>query len=223
MSENSHTQASGGPDATPDKTRHWQDQIWQQRSGLWWGHVPAALEARLDQLAPGEMLRVTAMNRDSVLGSIDLCERPTDALTRLLTLPGVPRFDAPDVTGLTAQFRTQPVKARLLRRTAAEHLWHLDFEQLKKLMHYDHFIPLGRGFSQRHIDEVLPGLLWGEAITLMCAADVWLGGCEGPRARVISVATCRPTVRALHVSSPNDWLVEWNDDWMTEAPVRANE
>jgi hypothetical protein len=97
---------------------------------------------------------------------------------------------------------------------------HFEHEALAKLIHYDHSIPLGHGFSQRYVDEHLPGWRWGEVIGLVHASDVWLGHCAGPDARGFTTSTVRPTVRALHFTSPTEWLVEWDDGWVSEAPVR---
>ncbi|GAA1210810.1 hypothetical protein [Rhodoglobus aureus] len=74
--------------------------------------------------------------------------------------------------------------------------------QLDKLLHYGHFIPMGKGYTQQHVEENFPGWTWSGLLEVLKAADVFVGrGGTPPR--------CQPTVKAIHFTDARTWAVEW--------------
>ncbi|WP_028245353.1 hypothetical protein [Pseudoclavibacter soli] len=194
------------------------------RTGLRVSQLPAALAARVDQLLPGQTLRLTAMTRTTELGSADvrgpeasdsLATRDAlvaDTLGRLQIAVGIPLSDDGETT---VQFRT-PVQGVDLQRFA----WHLDADELDALIRYDHWIPLSHGVSHAYLDEHLPGLSWAEIDRLLQSADLrWITPSR-PTDRSVPMLARRANACAVHFNSPDDWAAQWSDRWVTAAPQR---
>ena len=216
---------------------HWRGR--GTHRGIWWAQVPLMVAARIDQLAPGDLLRLNVMIADRVFacfelartGRLELLARtagdadfepatPDTLLRTIEALPGVPTFSEPR-QGFAVQLRTQAAAPLPLRRTADEHTWHLDREQIGELLHHEHPMAVMQSRHLHHLAQVLPGWSWDDAIGTLSTADVRLCLPEAPGVTLSHVPVCRPTVYAMHVTSPNDWLVEWGDGWVSEAPVRS--
>lgn len=85
-------------------------------------------------------------------------------------------------------------------------------EQLNKLLHYGHIIPISRGLTNKYVDGHYPGWTWNALIRVLSAADVYVGrGGTPPR--------CDDRVVRVHFDSHEAWCVEWEDGRTTEGPA----
>ena len=44
---------------------------------------------------------------------------------------------------------------------------HLSAEEIAKLAHYGHFIPVGKGFTRRYVEDNFPGWEWNDIIPVL--------------------------------------------------------
>lgn len=74
--------------------------------------------------------------------------------------------------------------------------------QLDKLLSYGHAIPVGKGYTEKHVNENFPGWGWTGLIEVFKAADIFVArGGSPPRSH--------PTVKAIHFTDAKTWAVEW--------------
>lgn len=82
-------------------------------------------------------------------------------------------------------------------------------EQLNKLLHYGHIIPISRGLTTKYVGEHYPGWTWNALIRVLSAADVYVGQGGAP-------PHCDDRVVRVHFDSHETWRVEWADGRVTE-------
>lgn len=122
----------------------------------------------------------------------------------LKTLDGIPQNQEPVDFNGAAHFRMATPSSGFVNR---ESQWdnyreHRTGAQIDHLLHYGHAIPLGRGYTQKYVDENFPGWSWSELLNVFKAADIFLGRAGAP-------PRCHPTVKAIHFTDARTWQVEW--------------
>lgn len=82
---------------------------------------------------------------------------------------------------------------------------HRTREELNRLLHYGHFIPVGRGYTAKYVEQNYPGWRWNELIRMLRMGGV-IQKTEGDMLR------CDPKVRSVRFGRGSRFVVEW--DWM---------
>lgn len=91
------------------------------------------------------------------------------------------------------------------------YLWQLSRSHVDYVLHYSHWIPISRGFTQRMMAEHYPGWSYGQLIRLFDVAGIRIlpddnegahGAPHGGR--------CHWQVVSFSFSSPEDYFVEWD-------------
>lgn len=89
--------------------------------------------------------------------------------------------------------------------------WMLRREDIDRVLHYTHWIPNTRGFTQRFFDENYPGESLGGFMAVFKAAGILLkDGLGSPFG-----GRCHWKLRHLYFTDKAHWAIEW-DDTVTE-------
>lgn len=76
-------------------------------------------------------------------------------------------------------------------------------DELNKLLHYGHIIPISKGYTQDYVAENYPGWTWNDLVRTFVNAGVFVNrGGTPPK--------CRDEVAVLHFSDANSWAIEWD-------------
>lgn len=82
---------------------------------------------------------------------------------------------------------------------------HRSRDDLNELLRYAHFIAVGKGHTQRYVEQHYPGWHWNELIAILRIGGVLQKG-DGDRLQ------CDPRVRSVHFGKGSLFAVEW--DWL---------
>lgn len=94
------------------------------------------------------------------------------------------------------------------------------------MLHYAHWIPQTKGFTQRHLDEHWPGHTFNSLLSVWKAARIATYA-SGLGAVVTSSGLMREAnglrdFRWIHFNNCQEWAVEWSDgSWTCSPRVRA--
>lgn len=92
----------------------------------------------------------------------------------------------------------------------ARFAWHADRAAVDKLLHYTHWIPVSRGFTDDFLHKNWPGWSLAGAIAVLDAAQIRVLP-TSDRACAPHGGYCHWKVREIHFNSSSDFFVEWND------------
>ncbi|MFM2046333.1 MAG: hypothetical protein RL383_410 [Actinomycetota bacterium] len=88
--------------------------------------------------------------------------------------------------------------------------WHADRAAIDSLLHYTHWIPVGRGFTAAFLAEFWPGWTLASIIRVFDAAGIRQLPRPG-RPGAPHGGRCHWRVKTLHFNGENEFVVEWND------------
>ena len=81
---------------------------------------------------------------------------------------------------------------------------HRTRDELNRLLHYGHIIPVSKGYTAKFVAENYPGWTWNQLIEVFIAAGIVVNRGGSP-------PKCDDRVEMFHFSGPTDFLVEWVD------------
>lgn len=91
---------------------------------------------------------------------------------------------------------------------AIEYRWRLSRAEVDQVLHYTHWIPNTRGFTERFFAHQYPGGSLGTFVAAFRAAGILLSDHHGtPHG-----GRCHWRVRWIYFSDATSWAVEWDDD-----------
>ncbi|MEY4365966.1 MAG: hypothetical protein RLZZ305_1310 [Actinomycetota bacterium] len=88
--------------------------------------------------------------------------------------------------------------------------WHADRAAIDSLLHYTHWIPVGRGFTDAFLAEYWPGWTLASIVRVFDAAGIRQLPRPG-RPGAPHGGRCHWRVKTLHFNGQNEFVVEWND------------
>lgn len=97
-----------------------------------------------------------------------------------------------------------------MRSAWHEYAEHRSRDELNRLLHYGHIIPVSRGYTQAYVAEHFPGWSWNGLMAVWRAADIVVNRGGSP-------PKCKDNVVAIHFSGPSSFAVEWIDGTVTTA------
>lgn len=90
-----------------------------------------------------------------------------------------------------------------------EYAEHRSGEEMQRLLHHGHWIPVLRGYTYAYIEEHFPGWSWNPLLSVCKAAGIVVKtGGGGP-------LSCDPRVRTFHFTDDRRFAVEWDDGAVT--------
>lgn len=87
-----------------------------------------------------------------------------------------------------------------------EYTEHRTRGELDQLLHYGHFIPVGKGYTAAYVEQNYPGWTWNELIRILQIGGV-IRRHEG------GMMHCDPKVVGVRFGAGSRFAVEW--DWMS--------
>lgn len=93
----------------------------------------------------------------------------------------------------------------MIDETWGEYSEHRSRGDLNELLHYGHFIPVGKGLTHAYVRQNYPGWEWNELIAMLR-----LGGVI--RKTAGDMMRCDPRVQSVHFGKGSTFAVEW--DWL---------
>ncbi|MFD1860536.1 hypothetical protein EHW97_13285 [Aeromicrobium camelliae] len=95
-----------------------------------------------------------------------------------------------------------------------DHRWnhyadHRSARQIDDLLHYGHFIPVGRGLTDTYVATHFPGRTWNDLMEVWKAAGIVVRSTAGGPPR------CDVRVKTVHFTDATDFAVEWEDGTVT--------
>lgn len=199
---------------------HTHPHIFRLPTALDWPETEARLLSKVDALAPDETLVARFFVDDVQLAHIDITT-PTDAgaatsiareTRRRITSDPAYRGPRDWAFHGAADLRTMPTALvspdRIGQAAGSAALSPYDDHRtradLARMLHYVHYIPVGRGITDAYVDKNYSGRTWQGLVMVLKAAGIFVGRGSMPPA-------CLPTVRALHFTDATRWCVEWED------------
>ena len=79
---------------------------------------------------------------------------------------------------------------------------HRTREEISKLLHHGHIIPIGKGITAAYVDRHFPGWTWNGLMAVWRAAGIVVVTPGG-------IPDCDPRVRRVHFTDAEHVLVEW--------------
>ena len=96
----------------------------------------------------------------------------------------------------------------MIDETWGEYSEHRSRGDLNELLHYGHFIPVGKGLTHAYVRQNYPGWEWNELIAMLR-----LGGVI--RKTAGDMMRCDPRVQSVHFGKGSTFAVEW--DWLADS------
>ena len=96
-------------------------------------------------------------------------------------------------------------------QTDDRYLWTLDRADVDKVIHYTHWIPMSRGFTQAFLAEHYPGWTLGGMMSLFDAAGIRITPAENEGSPgAPHGGRCHWQVVSFHFSTRDDFVVVWD-------------
>ena len=95
----------------------------------------------------------------------------------------------------------------------SRYLWQLTRAHVDKVLHYTHWIPISKGFTQQFLAREYPGWTLGTLIGLFDAAGIRITPADNEGASgAPHGGRCHWQVTAFYFNDADDFHVEWNRD-----------
>lgn len=103
-----------------------------------------------------------------------------------------------------ARFKKNPVPLPDL----TQYEWHLTRAAIDQVLHYTHWIPVGRGFTRDFLAANYPGWDLASLIKVFVAAGIKMSPQSGGSP---FGGRCHWRVKELHFNNEDDFFVEWDE------------
>lgn len=107
--------------------------------------------------------------------------------------------------------RVDERSTKMTKDAWAQYAEHRTRDELNKLLHYGHIIPVSRGFTDAYVAKHFPGWHWNSLMAIWKAAGIVVRSPAG------GPPWCDPEVVAIHFNGPDSFAVEWVDGTVTTA------